>query len=291
MQIRPWWTIHHGPTLSMYYRDPRKQRRAADRHHDDAARAEFLRGIFAKNPIDTVRSRVFSRHRAGEQAELLRYGAEEASERSPRSAADRLESVEAAERLLASRGFEKTGMRELAAETGVSTATIYARFQSKRLLLAEIVERRLDEALQIAASFPFTDEAQPAPGHPLDVYLDTIRRLNRHFSADPLLRRIFAFESHVRDRRVLQHAMRVEQELTRRSAAALSRMAAEGWIRCEDPEAVAQLVSLSLQGWLARESRHGAPLSEERLTAALLESLRALALPGPARPRPTTRRR
>ena len=61
--------------------------------------------------------------------------------------AERLESVvEAAERLFASRGFEKTGMRELAAETGVSTATIYARFRSKRRLLAEIVERRLDEA-------------------------------------------------------------------------------------------------------------------------------------------------
>jgi AcrR family transcriptional regulator len=206
--------------------------------------------------------------------------------------ADRLESVvETAERLFASRGFDKTGMRELAAEAGVSTATIYARFQSKRLLLAEIVERRLDEALQIAASFPLTDEAKPAPGHPLDVYLDTIRRLNRHFSADPLLRRIFAFESHVRDRRILQHARRVDRELTARSAAALARMAAEGWIRCGDPEAVAHLISLSVQGWLARESRHGAPLSEERLTAALLESLRALALPGPARPRPTTRRR
>ncbi|MBM4336583.1 MAG: TetR/AcrR family transcriptional regulator [Deltaproteobacteria bacterium] len=197
--------------------------------------------------------------------------------------AERLESVvEAAERLFASRGFEKTGMRELAAETGVSTATIYARFRSKRRLLAEIVERRLDEALRIVDGLPYTDGRAVGDGHPLDAYLETIRSLNRHFSGDPLLRRIFAFESHVRDRRVLQHAMRVEQELTRRSAAALTRMAAEGWIRCEDPEAVAQLLSLSLQGWLARESRHGAPLSEARLTNALLESLRGHALPGPA---------
>ena len=142
-----------------------------------------------------------------------------------RISAGRLEAVvEAAERLFASRGFEKTGMRELAAETGVSTATIYARFRSKRRLLAEIVERRLDEALRIVDGFPFASGERVGDGHPLDAYLETIRRLNRHFSGDPLLRRIFAFESHVRDRRVLQHAMRVEQELTRRSAAALSRI-------------------------------------------------------------------
>ncbi len=207
------------------------------------------------------------------------------------ASADRLESVvETAERLFASRGFEKTGMRELAAETGISTATIYARFRSKRRLLAEIVERRLDEALQIADGFPVATDDSSGPTHPLDVYLDTIRRLNRHFSGDPLLRRIFAFESHVRDRRVLQHARRVDRELTARSAATLARLSADGWIRCEDPEALAHLISLSVQGWLAYESRHGAPLSEERLTAALIESLRALALPGPSRSRTTTRR-
>lgn len=204
---------------------------------------------------------------------------------------DRVETVmEAAERLFAARGFEKTGMRELAAETGVSTATIYARFQSKRRLLAELVQRRLDEALRIAEDLPFAGDAPTPAGHPLDAYLDVIRRLNRHFSGDPLLRRIFAFESHVRDRRILQHARRVDRELTARSAAALERMAAEGWIRCSDPAALANLISLSVQGWLAYESRHGAPVSEERLTAALLESLRALALPGPARTRSTARR-
>lgn len=195
---------------------------------------------------------------------------------------ERIESiVEAAERLFAARGFEKTGMRELAAETGVSTATIYARFRSKRQLLVEIVERRLDEALRIADGLPGAG-APPAGGHPLDAYLETIAALNRHFARDPLLRRIFAFETHVRDRRVLLHARRVEQELTARSAASLAQMAATGWIRCADPEATAQLVSLSLQGWLAHESRHGAPLPEQRLTAALHESLRATALPGPS---------
>jgi AcrR family transcriptional regulator len=203
---------------------------------------------------------------------------------------DRVESVmEAAERLFAARGFEKTGMRELAAETGVSTATIYARFQSKRRLLVELVQRRLDEALRIAEDLPFAGDGPAPAGHPLDAYLDVIRRLNRHFSGDPLLRRIFAFESHVRDRRILQHARRVDRELTARSAAALERMAAEGWIRCSDPGAFANLISLSVQGWLAYESRHGAPVSEERLTGALVESLRALALPGPARNRSTAR--
>jgi len=202
----------------------------------------------------------------------------------PAPSAERLESVvDAAERLFASRGFEKTGMRELAAETGVSTATIYARFRSKRRLLVEIVERRLDQALRIAEGLPSPGSA-PAAGDPLDAYLDTIRALNHHFSGDPLLRRIFAFESHVRDRRVLQHARRVERALTARSAASLAHLTAAGWIRCEDPEALAQLVSLSLQGWLAHESRHGAPLPEARLTAALLGALRALAPAGPRRP-------
>lgn len=219
--------------------------------------------------------------------------APEAAPAAGREAADdRAESVlEAAERLFAARGFEKTGMRELASQAGVSTATIYARFRSKRRLLAELVERRLDEALRIAEGLPFAGDGRELEGSPVDAYLDVIRRLNRHFSGDPLLRRIFAFEGHVRDRRVLQHARRVDRELTARSAAALGRMAAGGWIRCEDPEAFAHLISLSVQGWLAYESRHGAPISEERLTAALAVALRSLALPARARPHAPRRTR
>ncbi len=77
--IRPWWTIHHGPTLSMYYRDPdgnnvelqidvMSMREAAD----------FIRsGAFAKNPIGIPfdADALLARHRAGESAaELVRYG-------------------------------------------------------------------------------------------------------------------------------------------------------------------------------------------------------------------------
>lgn len=78
--IEPWWTIHHGPTLSMYYRDP--DGNAVELQVDvmtmDQA-AEFMRsGAFARNPIGIPfdPESLLARHRAGEGAGvLLRYGA------------------------------------------------------------------------------------------------------------------------------------------------------------------------------------------------------------------------
>ncbi len=77
--IKPWWTIHHGPTLSMYYRDPDGNNVELQIDTMSMAQAgEFLRsGIFAKNPIGIPfdPESLLARHRSGEsEAELLRYG-------------------------------------------------------------------------------------------------------------------------------------------------------------------------------------------------------------------------
>jgi catechol-2,3-dioxygenase len=77
--IRPWWTIHHGPTLSMYYRDPEGNNVELQIDTMTMPQAlEFIRGgAFAKNPIGIPfdPETLIARHRAGEStAELLRYG-------------------------------------------------------------------------------------------------------------------------------------------------------------------------------------------------------------------------
>lgn len=77
--IHPWWTIHHGPTLSMYYRDPDGNNIELQIDTMTMEQAgEFIRGeTFAKNPIGIPfdPEALISRQRAGEStAELLRYG-------------------------------------------------------------------------------------------------------------------------------------------------------------------------------------------------------------------------
>ena len=206
----------------------------------------------------------------------------------PRSAAKRAAVLDAAQRLFASVGFDKTGMRDLAAEARVSTATIYAHFPNKQRLLEELVADRLRPALALSERFErIADGSEPADTA-FERFVDTIRALNRHFASDPLLRRILAWDRHVSDRRITSRAHEVERRVTERSAAALERLAADGRLGSSDPRALAHLISLSLQGWIALESRSegghdgrpGAPLPESRLTDALVELLRACAHAG-----------
>ena len=62
---------------------------------------------------------------------------------------------------------------------------------------AHLTQAELCDALErIADGLPYTDGRAVADGHPLDAYLETIRRLNRHFSGDPLLRPIYPEADH-----------------------------------------------------------------------------------------------
>ena len=74
--IEPYWCINHGPTTSMYYKDPDGNR--VELQVDNFPTAEetnrWIRsGDFAKNPIGVVfdPEELLARYRAGEPAEQL----------------------------------------------------------------------------------------------------------------------------------------------------------------------------------------------------------------------------
>jgi catechol-2,3-dioxygenase len=76
--IRPYWTINHGPTTSMYYRDPdgNQVELQVDNFPDtETLNAWFRSGAFAKNPLGVPYDpeQLLARWEAGEpEAELLR---------------------------------------------------------------------------------------------------------------------------------------------------------------------------------------------------------------------------
>jgi catechol 2,3-dioxygenase-like lactoylglutathione lyase family enzyme len=75
--VVPYWSVHHGITLSMYYRDPDGNRIEIQAEcFDDEAALAFMRGpVFASNPIgvDYDPDALLARYRSGEsEAELLR---------------------------------------------------------------------------------------------------------------------------------------------------------------------------------------------------------------------------
>jgi catechol 2,3-dioxygenase-like lactoylglutathione lyase family enzyme len=74
--IEPFWCVNHGPTTSMYYRDPDGNR--VELQVDNFASAEeasdFMRRHFAENPIGILfePEELISRYEAGEPIESLR---------------------------------------------------------------------------------------------------------------------------------------------------------------------------------------------------------------------------
>lgn len=74
--IVPWWTVNHGPTTSMYYRDP--DGNDVELQIDNFATAEeatawMLSPAFAANPIGVEfdADEMLARYRAGESAAVL----------------------------------------------------------------------------------------------------------------------------------------------------------------------------------------------------------------------------
>ena len=74
--IAPYWTINHGPTTSMYYRDPDGNRveMQVDNFADADEATGFMRLNFAENPIGILfePEALIARYEAGEPLESLR---------------------------------------------------------------------------------------------------------------------------------------------------------------------------------------------------------------------------
>lgn len=73
--IEPYWPVHHGTTLSMYYRDPDGNRMEfqVDCGSVDQANAYMTSDAFAANPIGVAfdPEELLARYRAGADAEVL----------------------------------------------------------------------------------------------------------------------------------------------------------------------------------------------------------------------------
>ncbi|MGH7292753.1 MAG: TetR/AcrR family transcriptional regulator [Myxococcota bacterium] len=196
-----------------------------------------------------------------------------------RSAAKRRDVLAAAWDLFAERGFGRTSMRDLAAEAAVSTATIYAHFPTKRELLRALVAQRWETALigVVQGAAEVED--------PLERLLFALSALNRAIAADALLCQLLV-PPRLGDGQLADQVGRIEDMMDTRCADLIRTAVAAGRLRCADPDALAVLIRVSMQGWLLTEAKRKRPMSEARVTASLVALLRAAKLtPAAAAPR------
>jgi len=187
---------------------------------------------------------------------------------STRSAAKRRDILGAALDLFARHGFGRTGMRSLASEAGVSTATIYAHFPTKEHLLRALIQERWQRALTTML------ERASMVADPLERLLFAVTDLNHAISADPLLRQLLVTPRTVGDAQIEKRVVPMEEMMDERCAEAIREAVEAGRLECEDPEALAVLIRVSMQGWLLRDAKRRKPMSEERVTRALVALIR-----------------
>lgn len=200
--------------------------------------------------------------------------ADEAEALPRRSAAKHRDILEAAAEFFAERGFEKTSMKALAAEAQVSTSTIYSYFHDKTDLLEQTLRARVDSIVSAAEL-----EAELV-STPLEALVRKARRINQGLSNDPLLKRVFTFQPHVVGRRIREYAEGVARRIDELCQESMRRAIASGELACEDPQALTALMRLSMQGWLMSAAAGSAPVSEERMTEALLQLIQTSAAAG-----------
>jgi AcrR family transcriptional regulator len=102
---------------------------------------------------------------------------------------ERAHLVDAAERVFATRGFERTRMQEVAAAAGLALATVYGLFPGKDALYAE-VHRVRGRALLARAM-----EASQGAGSAWDALLVGVRAYAEHLTAHPAFLKLHLLES------------------------------------------------------------------------------------------------
>jgi AcrR family transcriptional regulator len=187
----------------------------------------------------------------------------------PRSVAKRQHVLDGALALFATRGFDGSSMRDLAREAGVSTATIYAHFPTKVHLLEALIDARWQQALldMLVRAAEVRD--------PLDRLVLCVTDLNRAIAGDPLLRLLLVTPRRIGDARVEERVAPMERMMDARCVEQIRAAVAAKRLTCEDPEALAVLIRVSMQGWLLTEARRRRPMSEARVTGMLMQLLRA----------------
>lgn len=179
--------------------------------------------------------------------------------------------LDAGATLFATVGFEKTTIRDLAAEARSSTGTFYAYFDNKADLLDAVIADRLGTilgAVRVAA------ERETSP---LEAFIAGLRVLHRHLAVDTLLKQVITFEAKVSDRDLTRRALQLERDIGGAGLAALQAASDQGELPLDDPEATIAVIGSVTRGWLIRAHHLGPDVPEERLTDAVVALLRAAA--------------
>ncbi len=188
-----------------------------------------------------------------------------------RSEAKRMDIIETAAEYFAERGFEKTSVKALAAAAQVSTSTIYSYFEDKTDLLEQTIRARMDLLLATA------EQETELASDPLEALVHAARRVNHGLSNDPLLTRVFTFQRHIVGRRVREYTQQITDRIDHLCRESLRRVIANGDLECEDPDALNAVMRLAMQGWLLSAAEGAAPVSEKRMTEALLSLIQTAA--------------
>jgi AcrR family transcriptional regulator len=168
-----------------------------------------------------------------------------AERREARAEARREEILDAAQRIFATKGYNETGIADIAAELGIGHGTFYRYFENKQDIAMQVLDRAI---LDIAASI--ADEDPHATDNVEDYRAQTLRIMHRMF--DLLEQRPQAF--------MLLHtqSVAIDTEATQRSFEAFSTYTSaflrngvdKGFLRQDmDVEITAQvLVGLIFEG-------------------------------------------
>jgi AcrR family transcriptional regulator len=190
--------------------------------------------------------------------------------RRDRPAYDRASLLEVAVVVFNERGYDGTGMEELARRLGLSKSSIYHHVSGKEELLGLAVGRALD------ALFAVLDE-DPAPETTATARLEHVV----HRSVDVLAAELPYVTLLLRVRgnsAVEQHALERRREFDHRVAELVTRAAAEGGVRDDiDPHLISRLLFgtvNSLIEWYRPEGGLPVAALADALTAVLFDGLR-----------------
>ena len=190
--------------------------------------------------------------------------------RRDRPAYDRASLLEVAVVVFNERGYDGTGMEELARRLGLSKSSIYHHVSGKEELLGLAVGRALD------ALFAVLDE-DPVPDTTATARLEHVV----HRSVDVLAAELPYVTLLLRVRgnsAVEQHALERRREFDHRVAELVARAAAEGGVRDDiDPHLISRLLFgtvNSLIEWYRPEGGLPVAALADALTAVLFDGLR-----------------
>lgn len=139
------------------------------------------------NPASGVGSRRADAKRGGRSTAVKRRGRN--ALREARRSVDRAHLVEAAERVFARLGYERTRMQEIAAEAGLALATLYGLCEGKEELYAAVHETRGRELLERAVA------ASAGAASAWEALLSGVRAYAEYLAARPDYLRLHLLES------------------------------------------------------------------------------------------------